>query len=68
MNSNIQPYIYPQRLQEGVNGIRIRTSNLIYTWRAEKKKKGNIKKKNSITLGELENLEKKEKTLYTQEL
>ena len=37
MNNNIQPYSYPQRLQEGTDGIRIKASNLIYTWKAEMK-------------------------------
>ena len=37
LNSNIQPYNYPQRLQEGIDGIRIKTNNLIYTWKAEMK-------------------------------
>ena len=38
MNSNFQPYSYPQRLQEDVDGISIKKiSNLTYTWRAEMK-------------------------------
>jgi len=26
---------YSQRLQEGADGIRVKASNLIYTWRVE---------------------------------
>ena len=37
MNSNFQPYSYSQRLQEGADGIRINTSNLVYTWKVEMK-------------------------------
>ena len=31
LNSTFQPYNYSQRLQEGADGTRINTSNLIYT-------------------------------------
>jgi len=39
MNSNIQSYNCPQRLQGDVDGTRTKASNLIYTWRAEMKQK-----------------------------
>jgi len=35
LNSNIQSYSYSQRLQEGGDGIRIKASSLIYTWKTE---------------------------------
>ena len=37
LNSNFQPYSYSQRLQESVDGIKINTNNLIYSWRVEMK-------------------------------
>ena len=37
LNNNFQPYSYSQRLQEGADGTRINTGNLIYTWRVEMK-------------------------------
>ena len=37
LNSTFQPYSYSQRLQEGVDGTRINTSNLMYTWRVKMK-------------------------------
>jgi len=38
LNTSIQPYNYPQRLQEGVDGTKIKASSLIYMWKAEMKK------------------------------
>ena len=35
LSSAFQPYSYPQRLQEGTNGTRINTSNLMSTWRVK---------------------------------
>ena len=37
MNSDIQPYNYPKRLQEGDDETKIKVSKLIYTWRVEMK-------------------------------
>ena len=45
MNSNFQPYNYYQRLQEGVDRIRINTSNLLYTWKVEMKERRKYKAK-----------------------
>ena len=60
MNSNFQPYSYPQRLQEDVDGISIkRISNLTYTWRVEMKEgEGIWKRITPLQRGGLENLEK----------
>uniref|UniRef100_A0A7N2MZ94 Uncharacterized protein n=1 Tax=Quercus lobata TaxID=97700 RepID=A0A7N2MZ94_QUELO len=37
---DIQPYSYSQKLQECVDGIRIKASNLTYTWRVEMRQTG----------------------------
>ena len=42
LNSDIQPYNYPQKLQEGADRIRIKVRNLTYTWRVEIEQNGRI--------------------------
>jgi len=42
LNSNFQPNSYPQRLQEGADETSIKTSNLIYMWRAEMKEEKGV--------------------------
>ena len=43
LNSTFQPYNYSQRFQEGADGTRINTSNLMYTWRVEIKERREYK-------------------------
>ena len=44
LNSNFQPYSYSWKFQEVADGIRIKASNLVYTWRVEMKEGGYYKK------------------------
>ena len=43
LNSNFQPYNYSQRLQDGADGTKINTNDLIYTWRVEMKERRQYK-------------------------
>ena len=43
LNSVFQPYSYPQRFQESVNGTSINTNHLACTWRVEMKGEDSIR-------------------------
>ena len=43
LNSVFQPYNYPQKLQEGVDGTCINTDHLPCTWRVEMKREDSVK-------------------------
>ena len=59
LNSTFQPYSYSQRLQEGVDGTRINTSNLMYMWRVEIKERREYKIERRLWGKEIESLREK---------